>query len=139
MATNNKISTIADFKKLNEPVVIELRDTDAFGESRSLYVQVKQVSLLSMMRAGKLPNSLLTTATGLIKPDGSTVKKPKLSEKTIEEMLTVIDEIAKEILVKPTYEEIKDYLTDDMKTQLFTYTQGGAKELERFHTDRENS
>ena len=59
-------------------------------------------------------------------------------EDTMKQLYDVLDLIAKETLVEPTYEEIKSVgleLTDEQMMFLFNYSQQGVKALESFRTE----
>lgn len=131
-----RISTIEDFKQLNYQIIPVY--TMNGNEQICLNVKVKKASLTDMMASGIIPDTLLATAQSLRNPDGTVVDENKMLEKLqggkLQELLAMQRKVAKELLVEPSYDEVEEFIDDDMCAQLMTYATGGLKDLERFHT-----
>ncbi len=119
------VTTSEDIKKLKEGTVIELPD---FDKDTPFTARVKRPSLMEMCGNGAIPNPLLNAAQRLWEGD---VGKGNL--KDYNEVIRKVVEVA---LVEPTYEEVKDVLTDDQLVTIFDYTQGGAVKLLPFREHR---
>lgn len=139
----DNFANVEDFKRRSQQI-LTLHDDDEYGEPITFCVKVKKVSVASMMANNTLPTNLLAIAEDLQRPvaartkqkedavlDAQVAKLVKDSNKA-KEMLELQDTIISAIMVEPTYEEVKDYLTDNVRGQLFAYANGGTKGLERF-------
>lgn len=134
---NIKIASLEDFKKQSEQIVT-LVDEDSFGCMYELSVRVKNKSLISLVQQGIIPNSLLTTVQRLQNPNRkkNQSQEIKLTEKEFDDYTNALQTVAKSIMIEPTYDEVKDYLTDNHLSQLFAFVGGGAKALESFRNEQ---
>ena len=112
------VTTSEDIKKLKDGIVIELPD---FDKDTPFTARVKRPSLMDMCGKGTIPNPLLNAAQRLWEGD-----VPKGSIKDYNDVIRKVVEVA---LVEPSYDEVKDVLTDDQLIAIFDYTQGGAVKL----------
>lgn len=110
-------------------------EISGFEENEKIEVRIKPISLLTMMNSGKIPNELLEVVQKLFNEE-TAPKKKKISEKDIlsqsddiKSITMLMDAVCNEILVEPKYEEIKDYLTDVQKTEMFNAAQGPIKQV----------
>lgn len=106
-----------------------------FGEGMPCIVRLKRLSIMGLVKSGKIPNQLLANATELFNT-GKIVDEKKIGQddflQRTSEMLSLIAESA---LVEPTYKELEDAgveLTDLQLGAIFAYSQSGVKDLERF-------
>lgn len=130
--TEKKITSINELKKVANGVIVEL---PPFAEGTTFYAKLKRPSLLGMVKQGKIPNTLLVRANELFVQSGGLDPE---EENMMQEMFDVIDLIANETFVEPTYKEIKDAgieLTDEQLMFIFSYAQQGVKALESFRTE----
>ena len=130
--TEKKITSINELKKFANGVIVEL---PPFAEGTTFCAKLKRPSLLGMVKQGKIPNTLLVRANELFVQSGCLDPE---EENMMEEMFDVIDLIANETFVEPTYKEIKDAgieLTDEQLMFIFSYAQQGVKALESFRTE----
>ncbi|WP_343342440.1 hypothetical protein [Terrisporobacter petrolearius] len=107
-------------------------EISGFEENEKIEVRIKSMSLLTMMNRGKISNELLTVVGGLF--DG--VNDSEITEKDIisksDDMkfaIELMDNVCKECLVEPKYDEIADYLTDAQKSEIFGASQGPVKQV----------
>ena len=122
---NKKITSVGDLENLKKGEVIEL---PPFDENTPLTARLKRPSLLTLCKNGTIPNTLLAAAQKIFEGD-------KVGD--ILQYGDVLHIVAKAALVDPTYEEIKDLLTDDQLTVIFNYTQTGVLALLPFLEFRE--
>ena len=107
-----------------------------FAEGQPLVARLKRPSILGMAKQGRIPNTLLVKANELFLHSGAGLDTEE--EDTMKQLYDVLDLIAQETLVEPTYEEIKSVgleLTDEQMMFLFNYSQQGVKALESFRTE----
>lgn len=129
----NNITTIEQLKQYTSGQVVEL---PPFAEGQKFYARLKRPSLLGMVRSGKIPNSLLTKANELFVSDNSGFDPDE--EDMMEQMFDVLELMAKETFVEPSYDEIKSAgitLTDEQMMFIFNYSQQGVKALESFRSE----
>ena len=133
--TNNKtnITSIEDLKQYASGQIVRLPD---FAEGQPFVARLKRPSLLGMVKRGKIPNTLLVRANELFVQDGSGFDPEE--ENMMSQMFDVLDLMATETFLEPTYQEIKDNgieLTDDQLMFIFNYAQQGVRALESFRTE----
>lgn len=127
------VTNIEDLKNYASGTIVEM---PPFAEGQPLIARLKRPSILGMAKQGKIPNSLLVKANELFLQNGAGLDAEE--EDTMKQLYDVLDLIAKETLVEPTYEEIKSVgleLTDEQMMFLFSYSQQGVKALESFRTE----
>lgn len=127
------VTSIEDLKNYASGTIVEM---PPFAEGQPIIARLKRPSILGMAKQGKIPNSLLVKANELFLQNG--VGLDAEEEDTMKQLYDVLDLIAKETLVEPTYEEIKSVgleLTDEQMMFLFNYSQQGVKALESFRTE----
>lgn len=127
------VTSIEDLKNYANGTVVEMPQ---FAEGQPLIARLKRPSILGMAKQGKIPNTLLVKANELFLQNGAGLDAEE--EDTMKQLYDVLDLIAKETLVEPTYEEIKSVgleLTDEQMMFLFNYSQQGVKALESFRTE----
>jgi hypothetical protein len=121
------IASIEDFQKRQEVIDVTLEG--------GLVVKVsKRPSLLKMVQTGKIPNPLLPVVSTLLG-----VRKPTAPKDPIEEIKAelkynadVIEVYVIASLVEPSYEYVKDFLTDDDKVTIATVAQQGVQQVKNF-------
>jgi hypothetical protein len=127
------VTNIEDLKNYASGTIVEM---PPFAEGQPLIARLKRPSILGMAKQGKIPNSLLVKANELFLQNGAGLDAEE--EDTMKQLYDVLDLIAKETLVEPTYEDIKSVgleLTDEQMMFLFNYSQQGVKALESFRTE----
>lgn len=127
------VTSIEQLKQYAQGEVIEL---PSFAPKQPFVAKLKRPSLLAMAKNGKIPNELLVKTNELFMNDGTAVNAS--DDNMLKEIFSVIDTIAGEVFVQPTYKEIKEagvQLTDEQMLFIFNYTQTGVKNLENFRED----
>lgn len=126
--TESDITSLTDIVKYASGTIVRLPD---FGDGAPFIAKLKRPSLLGLVKAGKIPNSLITQATQLFKSGAGSLGKGN----TVDELYDIIEIVCREAMVKPTYDEIKNAgvtLSDNQLMAIFSYTQNGVKALESF-------
>lgn len=130
-----KVTSIKDLREYAKGAVVELPE---FAEGQPFVARLKRPSIMDMARSGKIPNALLVRANELF--TNSAGLNPS-EENMMSELMDVMEAIAAESFVEPTYQEIKESgitLTDQQLMAVFNYTQNGVKALENFRTEQTN-
>lgn len=128
-----KVTDIESLKKYSNGTVVEL---PSFSKGQPFVARLKRPSLLGMVKQGKIPNTLLVRANELFVQTGAGFDVEE--ENMMEQMFDVLELMAGETFVEPTYKEIKEagiQLTDEQLMFIFNYAQQGVRALESFRTE----
>lgn len=131
-AKTEQVTSLEQLKQYANGNIVRLPD---FAEGQPFVAKLKRPSILGMAKQGKIPNSLLVKTNELFVQSGSLDTE---ENGMMQEIYDVIDLIARETFVEPTYEEIKSTgieLTDEQMMFIFNYSQQGVKALESFRTE----
>lgn len=131
-AKKEQVTSLEQLKQYVNGNIVRLPD---FAEGQPFVAKLKRPSILGMAKQGKIPNSLLVKTNELFVQSGSLDTE---ENSMMQEIYDVIDLIASETFVEPTYEEIKSTgieLTDEQMMFIFNYSQQGVKALESFRTE----
>ncbi len=101
-----------------------------FFDSTPMEVTVRRPSILSLARAGKIPNPLMNAVMRLFEFH-TTGPEPSLAE--IADTMHLVAECC---LVSPSYDSVCERLTDDQLVELYHFAKGGVEELEFFRRYR---
>lgn len=121
------ISSLQDYAKG------ELVELPPFAENQPFVARLRRPSLLAMAKSGKIPNSLLTTASDLF--EGKKTKMEKVDEQTLSQLHDIVELLCQASFVEPTYAQILEAgveLTDEQMIAVFNYTQNGVRGLTPF-------
>lgn len=130
----HNVTSIHELQEYAKGAFVRLPD---FGEGQPFYARLRRPSMLSLTRAGKIPNSLILTANELFNGKGMNEKK----QGAMNEVLDILDIIADACFVEPTYSDIKNAgvtLTDEQMMAIFNYVQRGVRALEPFREESEH-
>lgn len=128
-----KVTTLTELKSYAKGAIVEL---PSFADGQSFVARLKRPSMLGMVKQGKIPNTLLVKANELFVQGGAGVDPEE--ENMMDEMMGVLELMAQETFVEPTYEDIKESgveLTDEQLMFVFNYAQQGVKALESFRAE----
>ena len=131
-AETEQVTSLEQLKQYANGNIVRLPD---FAEGQPFVAKLKRPSILGMAKQGKIPNSLLVKTNELFVQSGSLDTE---ENSMMQEIYDVIDLIASETFVEPTYDEIKSTgieLTDEQMMFIFNYSQQGVKALESFRTE----
>nr|DAM73624.1 MAG TPA: hypothetical protein [Caudoviricetes sp.] len=131
-AKTEQVTSLEQLKQYANGNIVRLPD---FAEGQPFVAKLKRPSILGMAKQGKIPNSLLVKTNELFVQSGSLDTE---ENSMMQEIYDVIDLIASETFVEPTYDEIKStgiQLTDEQMMFIFNYSQQGVKALESFRTE----
>lgn len=127
------VTSLEQLKEYSKGSIVEF---PPFAEGQEFYARVKRPSLLSMVKRGKIPNELLVRANELFVQDGAGFDPEE--KNLMEQMYDIMELMAEETFVEPTYSEMKEagiQLTDEQMMFVFNYAQQGVRALETFRTE----
>ena len=131
-AKTEQVTSLEQLKQYADGNIVRLPD---FADGQPFVAKLKRPSILGMAKRGRIPNSLLVKTNELFVQSGSLDTE---ENSMMQEIYDVIDLIADETFVEPTYKEIKSTgieLTDEQMMFIFNYSQHGVKALEPFRTE----
>lgn len=99
-----------------------------FGDGKPWTAKLRRLSLVSMAKAGKIPNPLLAAVTELYQT-GS------MKNVTLDKAAEVMLLMAREALCEPTMEQLENagaMLTDEQLSAIYVYAQRGVSALAPF-------
>lgn len=119
-----KVISAREFRKKATRII----EIDGFEPGEKIAVRIKPASLLNLMMSGKLPNNLLATVNELFEqnPKDKPMQLFEQDENKLKDIMEIIDLVCEQSLVEPTYEEIKDVITDTQKMQIMAEAQGNV-------------
>ncbi len=105
-----------------------------FDGSGTMEVVLQRPRLLAMAEMGKIPNPMLNAANdAMFGKNKSKAKEPEL--KSLAETISLYCAVC---LVEPTYDEVKDYLTDAQMLAIWNWVMGKTKSLDTFRKNKED-
>lgn len=131
MDNNLKITNLSDLRDYAKGEIVEL---PPFSESQPFVVRMKRPSMLALVKAGKIPNSLLGSANQLFVSD-TEVLFDEGNDKALSQTFDIIDIMCEAAFIEPTFQQIKEAgveLTDDQYMFVFNYCQNGVRALQGF-------
>lgn len=112
----------------------QLVELPPFAEGQTFVARLKRPSMLALVKAGRIPNSLLQSANTLF-INGTMDEKNKGA---MSDVMEILDTVCDACFIEPTYQQIKDagiQLTDDQMMFVFSYSQRGVKALDPFRQE----
>lgn len=128
-------TSITQIATYNNGTVVEL---PPFAEGQPFVARMARPSMLTLIKSGKIPNSLLNQATSLFANGAGALNTGGKNATNVSELFDVIDVIVDAALLEPTLNDIHSVgmeLTDEQLMAIFSYTQRGVKALEQFRTE----
>ena len=126
---------VTSIEKIRAMAVKEV-EISGFEVGEFITLQLKGIGLTSLVASGKIPNQLLGTAIELFEGKKKD-KEDKKQNEQISETIQMIDIICESVMVEPKFEDVKEYLTDNQKMEIFTFAQGGVNALNSFREVKE--
>lgn len=112
-------------------------DIPDFNGIDIIEIKVKRPQLMSMMTQGKIPNKLLGIASQAVIGGGFKYKSEDEVEKA-KELAEWIAFYCEVCMVEPSYEEVKDTLTDDQALSIYAWAVAPIDVLRSFRYQKKN-
>lgn len=134
-----QVTSLNEWKERSQPLV----DIQGFEPGEYITVRLKAVSMLALVKTGKIPNALLQEATKLftgVKDESGKINEAAILDNLCDTdgVMKIIDVIVESAMVEPTYDEVKEFITDAQKMEIFNWTQGGIDSLKSFREEQGN-
>lgn len=127
------VTSFADLQSFAMGTVVRFPD---FASGQPFVARVRRPSLLALAKQGRIPNTLLASASELFKGGGAGINSDK------DDMLSDIYDICRIIceasLIEPTLQDIEAAgieLSDDQFMAIFSYAQTGVESLKSFRQE----
>lgn len=127
-----KVTSLEQLKSYKGGALVEL---PPFAEGQPFVARLKRPSMFGLVKAGRIPNELITQANKLFANGTATVKAQTMDESMFEEIFSVLNIVCEESFAEPTYAQLKKEeieLTDEQKMFVFGYVQAGVRQLNSF-------
>lgn len=127
------ITSISDLHAYGQGQVVRFPD---FAEGQPFVARVRRPSMLVLAKQGKIPNSLLNTASELFAKGGGGLDTD--DKNMLSNFYDTCEIICEAALMQPTLADIKNAgitLSDDQLMAIFNYTQTGIKALQSFRKE----
>lgn len=114
---------------------VSIIEIPGFVEGETFEIKVKNLSIVGLMSAGKIPNALMQTVKNAFAGIQSSATTEDAEASVIDkagEIGKLLDIVCKEAMVEPTFDEIEDVMNDSQKLAIFSFTQGGVDEVQPF-------
>lgn len=139
MSDIRQITSVSEWRERSQPLV----DIQGFEPGEYLTVRLKSVNLLDLVKTGKIPNALLEESTKLFtgaKSESGQIDESKIIQNLgdADGVMQIIDTVVESAMVEPTYSEVKEFITDAQKMEIFNWTQGGINSLKSFREEQGN-
>lgn len=136
---NEKIEMITSVEELTKYCAGQVIRLPDFAEGQPFYAKLRRPSILALAKAGKIPNTLLTSVNELF-TGSNPVRKQKANgeQDQLKEMFEIFDLLCNAAFVEPKYADLKAAgveLTDQQYTFIFNYTQNGVAVLDSFRKE----
>jgi hypothetical protein len=133
--TNVNVTTIEELKQIGEGEIIEL---PPFDNGKTIKVRIRKPDITMMIFKGKIPNPLMKVAMKLAGEKVDDDKKNDKKEPDFEETqnyFQLLELVAKNCLLSPTYDEIEQYtggLNLQQLVAILNYAQIEVNDLSSF-------
>lgn len=105
------------------------------SEGEEFHVEIKPVSMMTLLANGTIPNELMNQAKSLFNgkaPGSITLDEAEelaggLDTDALIAMAKLMDSVCEAVLYNPKYSDIQEYLTQEQKEAIFEYSQAGIK------------
>lgn len=124
------VTSFEDLQRYARGTIVQLPD---FADGQPFIARMRRPSMMSLVKIGKIPNTLLITANEMFNGKQTDAD----DENVLGNMFDVMEVICETALIEPTYQQIKDAgmeLSDDQIMAIFNYTQVGVQALESFRS-----
>lgn len=119
----------------NNAVEIEIPSFDGLEDIK---IKVKRPQLMSMMSQGKIPNHLLGIATKATLGNQVNKKETKDELEQAKDLAQWIEFYCTICMVEPSYEEVKDTITDDQALSIYAWAIAPIGTLRSFRNKEKN-
>jgi|LSQX01.3.fsa_nt_gb hypothetical protein len=122
---------IIDIKELRKKAITTI-EIPGFEGIPTIKVKVQKPRIMIMAAQGKIPNPLMGLATKMVQ---GKISPNKLS---LEEGAKMMELYCRACMVEPTYEQMKDIITDEQMLVIFNWAVGDTQKMANFRKNQED-
>lgn len=114
-------------------------DIRGFEEGQFITLKLRHISLLALLSNGTIPNSLMSSAGDLFQKGGDVSEADTASmikETGVAKINELVDMVCENVVIEPAWNDLKPYMTDDQKMEIFYYAQGGLRQVQKFREEQ---
>lgn len=126
-----QVTSLLDLEQYARGQIVEL---PSFAEGQPFVARLRRPSMMVLIKSGKIPNALLTTANSLFAGNAT---DPSKSE-SFSDVVQVLDILCEASFIEPSWSQIQELgveLTDEQYMAVFNYSQQGIKALDTFRKE----
>lgn len=130
---NEPIMQVTSIEELVKSTKGEIVELPRFSNSTPFYARLKRPSLMNLVKKGKIPNQLLTSANSLFTRGAEGLNT--MDKDMLDHLFEVMELICEESFVEPSYTQLREAgieLTDEQMLFVFSYAQNGVQKLNSF-------
>ena len=137
MSEEQKVTSLEEIKNKAERIV----PICGFEPGETINIKIRRASLIDLIEREAIPNELLSFVKDMLGEKKDKDKKNKgerfnpvedYSPEEFKQFISVIDAACAATVVEPSYDELRPYLTDRQKIEIYYYAQYGLKVLRSF-------
>lgn len=131
MSEEQKVTSLEEIKNKAERIV----PICGFEPGETINIKIRRASLIDLIEREAIPNELLSFVKDMLseKKKGEGFNPAKdYSPEEFKQFISVIDAACAATVVEPSYDELRPYLTDRQKIEIYYYAQYGLKVLRSF-------
>lgn len=133
-----KVTSLEEIKSRAERIV----PISGFEPGETINIKVRRASLIDLIERGAIPNELLSFVKDMVSKQDNEQKgfNPirDYSPEEFKQFIQVIDASCAATVVEPDYNQLKVYLTDRQKIEIYYYAQYGLRVLHKFRSQQES-
>ena len=138
---NLQVTSLEQLKKVKQTEIINL---GKFEDGTEFVAELKKPDLMQLAAERKIPNVLATEVVKLFNGKNKLAKKVVAEDdaEALAQLGELMNILAKASLVNPTMkqlDEINVTLTQEMKTTIMMYFQGGVETLKNFRKEQQRN
>jgi len=126
-----QVTSLEEIKKQAQGTVVSM---PGWGSDK-VNIRLKRPALTGLIRTGKVPNELLGVAEKAI--EGGT--EAVVRSGGFDQMCELLYIVAENSIVEPSYEDLKELLTDEQLFFIYAYVMQGVRGMENFRKQLESS
>lgn len=138
-----QVTSLEQLKNIKNTDLMEL---PVFDDGTPFVAELRKPNIVNMMISGKFPNTLMPLVMDMFQKGQETSKKAIDKAITdphkLREMFLMLDVLAKDCLVNPSYSQLQEIgiqLNENQLSAILAYSQGGVKALENFRNQQKSN
>lgn len=122
-----------NIEELRAKALKEIEIPGFYEGDEPIKIKVKKPAMMSLMAQGKVPNTLMNTAMQ-VTGEGKNIKPEDINidDGSLQDIGELMELFCISCMVEPTYEDVKDILTDEQIATIFNFATKGINDISPF-------